>query len=364
MAWLKWRGTPAKGKYYALWKENDGVRPRTRWKALSRNKREAEALKVELERNLLRQGVGLGAIVKVTALREKYVELLKSKNCAKSYIGRVRVVLGHVERIFPGLKLPALTSEKTDAYKTKRLEEGAAATTVRREVGVIKSAVRKGVRWNFQIPDLSQVEKVQGAAAPKKGYTPEEVAAILRAAAEPGEELNEIIAYEGLFAGMRRGEMLQHRKQDLDWAEKAIMIGIGWATKTRDERAVPMNPLLEAKLRAWLARPEAGAGERVIPWDRTPQAFTGRFIYFLRRRCGIPHGGIHWLRHTFITELKREDVETGKIMKAAGQKTEKVTQGYIKLQVRDLREPVGRLNYGLPQTNIGGNSGTADGVAR
>jgi hypothetical protein len=60
----------------------------------------------------------------------------------------------------------------------------------------------------------------------------------------------------------------------------------------------------------------------------------------------VTKGAIHTLRRTFLTELKKKDVDTGKMMRLGGQTTEKVTQGYIELEVGDLREGVERLDYG------------------
>lgn len=341
MAWIKWRGTPAKGRWHAFWKERDGARERTRSKALSRDERTAERMKDELERNLDLQGVGLGAVVTLGTLRDKYLAHLKAKNCAASYLERVRIVLRHLERIHPKLKLPALTADRVDDYQAKRLEAGIDANTVRREIGVIKTAVKKARRWRFQIPDLSTVEKPHAVEAVHMPYTIAQVLTFL----EKAPPLLGMVLRLGLYAGLRRMEILALRWSNIDWEQGALIIGQGYRTKSRKPRAVPMHPKLAAALKAWRAQPEAQGSESVIPWTASPSALTGRVIYYLRRKCGIAAGALHTLRRTFMTELKKADVDTGKAMRMAGQTTEKVAQGYVKLDVSDLREGVGRLNF-------------------
>jgi integrase len=341
VAWLKWRGTPDRGCWHAMWKERDGKRVRSRSRALSRDDATARRMKDELERNLEMAGLGFGETVPFSTLKQKYLALLKSNNNAPTYIERVRIVLGHVERLLPSIRLPALNSDRVDDYKAKRLAEGTHANTVRREVGVIKTAVKKARRWNFQAADLSAVEKPQAVKAVQLPYTKAQVLKLL----ETAPPLLATVLRLGLYAGLRRMEILALRWADIDWEQRVIVVGQGWRTKNRKPRALPMHPELFDALSTWRENP-AAAGEHVVPWSATPQALTGRVVYFLRVKCGVTKGAIHTLRRTFLTELKKKDVDTGKMMRLGGQTTEKVTQGYIELEVGDLREGVERLDYG------------------
>lgn len=341
MAWKKWRGTEAKGKYHAYWTERDGTNEIKRSKKLSRDEGTANRMLRAIERNLELHGVGLGSVVTVAELATRYSAHLKANNCADTYIERVRIVLAHVERLFPGLRLPFLTVEKLDKYKATRLAEGIEGSTLNRELGYIKSAVKKGRRWKYAIPDLADLEKPLGNEKAHMPYTMADVTSFL----EKAPALVGIVLRIGIYAGLRRVEMLALKWSHIDWEQMAIIVGRRWRTKTRKPRAVPIHPMLADALRAWREHPEAQGSEYVIPWKATQQALTGRVVYFLRNKCGIIEGGIHTLRRTFLTSLKRKDVDTGKMMRAAGQTTEKVTQGYVKLDVTDLREPIGRLDY-------------------
>jgi integrase len=343
MAWLKWRGSEKRGKWTAIWTERVGGRARKVYRALHRDRRTAEVMLHEIERNLALKGVGLGQVVPFRRLRDDYLKHLAANGCAPTYLARVRIVLAHVDRLYPGLKLPALTAPLLDDYKLKRLADQIDAATINRELGVVKAAVRSGRRWQYQVADLGEVANVRGAKKVRRGFTAEAIAGAL----EKASPLLAVVFRLGLYAGLRRMEILALRWTNVDWAQNALVLGDGWRTKNGRPRAVPLHPQLRAALLAWrgaLAAP-GPLPEHVVPWAATPQALTGRLVYFLRRKCGVPAGAVHTLRHTFITELKRQDTDTGKTMRLVGHATEKVTQGYTHLEVADLRADVERLKY-------------------
>ncbi len=339
MAWLKWRGTPARGRWYVVWTEGGRGRRRKRYRVAGRTRAIAELVRREVEANLARQGVGLGLVVRLSVLRDSYLQLLAANGGAPGYLTRVRVVLAHLERYYPGIMVPAITPQMLDNYKLRRRQDGIAAPTINRELGVIKAAVRKGRRWQYQIQDLSDVAPVRGQETVRATFSAEQIRTMLEAA----NDTLRLVIRLGLYAGLRRSEILQLRWSNVNYEEQTLVLGNGWKTKTGAARALPLHPALEAELRGRDHGTDAAA--LVLPWSATPHALTARFTYFLRRRCGIAHGTIHTLRHTFVTALKRKDVDTGKIMRAAGHKTERVTQGYTHLVVADLKDGIERLDY-------------------
>lgn len=346
MAWLKWRGTEKRGKYHAMWTENVAGRARKRSRALHRDRRAAEVMLHRIERNLALKGVGMGQVVTVEQLRADYLQLLAANGCAKTYLERVRIILGHLERLFPRLKVPALTVHVLDAYKFKRLTENVGATTINREVGVIKAAVRKGRRWQYQIQDLADVTKVRAAEKVRGDFGPAEIRALL-AGTDP---LMRLVVRLGLYAGLRRMEMVNLTWANVDFEQGSLTLGDGWKTKSGKTRAVPLHPELANILKGiYLTMVDAGRApatdDTVLGWKKSLQSLSGRFTYFLRKKCQIGHGSLHGLRHTFLTALKRENADTGKVMRIAGHANEKTTQGYVHLDVGDLRAEVNRVKY-------------------
>jgi integrase/recombinase XerC len=349
MAWLKYRGTPARGSYYAIWTERVGRKRKQRWRSLrTRDTAVAGQALREIGRNLTLDGVGLGQVVPLAQLRDKYVKHLRAALAAPEYVARVEIVLTHLERLYPAIKVPQLTAELLDEYKLKRRAEGIAATTLKREVAAIKTVVRTGRRWHFRTADLSDVTKMKVQTPAKVPYGRDAVKALFERARADEDRLMYTVLLLGLYAGLRRSEILALRWRDVDFEAGRLLVGVGWRAKGGKARAVALNVHLGEHLAA--IRGAAGPEDRMVPWPHTPQALTGRFVAF-RARVGLPAGSLHTLRHTFVTELKKLDVDTGKTMRLTGHTTERTTQGYTHLEVGDLKESVDRLDFEGSKTN-------------
>lgn len=342
MAWKKWRGTPERGAYHAIWKEaapelKSGRR--TRYRRLSRDEREAERLLRELNRNLDRTGVGLGRIVELAELRQAFIKHLKSKNCRPATLQRYEIALKHLEAMYPDTKAAQLTPDLIDDYKARRLEAGIEASTVNREVGIIKTAARKARRWRIEVQDLADVEKLRADKPAKVAFPAQEIEAMLR----HGDTIDRLVVLLGCYFGLRRGEMTALAPRAVELAERKIIVGLNSRTKTGETRAIPMHPRAARHLRFWLRRigPQAA---RVLPWAGSGSALTARFKR-LRERLGMPDGTIHELRHTFATALKRGNADTKKGQRMTGHTKETTFDAYTHLDVSDLRDAVLALKF-------------------
>lgn len=351
MAWLKWRGSESRGCWHAMWGETAGGKRRKRSRALSRDKKTAERMLREIERNLDLKGAGMAQTVTWKDFREAYMKHMKAEGGADSTLVRVNIILNHLERLYPVTDLKDITPRLLDDYKAARRDEDIDPATINRELSAIKAAVRQGRRWNYQVNDLSDVGKLKVPEKARVSFTPAEIRVML----ERADPMFRLLTMLGLYAGLRREEMLQLRWKDVNWEEKVLVLGDGWLTKTRRIRLQPIHPHLEEALRRWQAVC-AGASERVVQWDRAAHQLSGMYTHFLRARCGIARGSLHALRHTFITTLAQKDVVGSKVQKLAGHTSGRTTEVYTHLGVADLWEAVNRLDYGAP-VGAGGSEG-------
>jgi integrase len=361
MAWLKYRGTPARGSFHAYWSERVGKKRRKPSRSLrTRDEAEARRLLGAIETNLRLRGVGLPEVAELAELREKYLGLLAADGAAASYTARVRIVFGHFERHYPGIRVSEITADLLDEYKVKRRADGVSGSTINWEVTALRAAVRRGRRWRYQVNDLSDVGQVKVAEKPKQHYSAAEVELILATA----HERERTVALLGLFAGLRRGEMLQLRWRDVDFELNKITLGDGWLTKTRDARALPLEPaLLKPHLMKMhyeaVGRGAGGPDDLVLEWTTSPQNLTGKFIAYLRA-AGILQGSIHWLRHTFITRLEQLNVGRAKTQRIVGHKKSTTTDGYTHMEIEDLRPAIAALSaakYELNPVAVGDKQG-------
>ena len=162
-----------------------------------------------------------------------------------------------------------------------------------------------------------------------------------------------------LDTGMRAGEVCRVQMQHISMSGRSIRI-LGKGDK---ERTVFYSPLASRFLWAYLR-------ERSIEPDEMPEAYlfvacsgpnaggemTPRGIYGaiqkLCKRCGIRDGkmGPHRLRHTFATEMVKNQAYQDVVQQLLGHSDGKMTQRYVSLAGTDLRmqharcSPLGKAN--------------------
>lgn len=350
MAWLMWRGTERRGRWYGSWSETVSGKRKKMWRALSRDKKTSERMLHEIERNIDLKGMGMAQSAAWPKFRADYMKHLKIE-CAASTLVRVDIILKHLERLFPVTTLMDITPRLLDDYKAARRGETIDPATINRELSAIKAAIRQGKRWQYQVNDLSDVTKLKMVEKVRVSFTPAELKTMI----EKADPLFRMLILIGLYAGLRREEMLQLRWSNVDWERKTLILGDGWKTKTGRIRVLPLHPQLEEALKSWMA--VCGPSERVVQWDRASHQLSGMFTHFLRKRCGIARGSLHALRHTFITSLAQKDVVGSKVQKLAGHTSGRTTEIYTHLGVTDLSEAVSRLDYGLSE-GPGGSAGS------
>jgi len=121
--------------------------------------------------------------------------------------------------------------------------------------------------------------------------------------------------------GLRLGEALKLRIQDVDFEEKTLAL---WNTKFHKERIVPFSSEVGEKLSAYLAlresrRPQDGSDVPFFGWDgiRHSKSIVHRYFRELLVRCGLskptgPGPRLHDLRHTFATHRLYKWYQEGK----------------------------------------------------
>lgn len=332
--------------YHAAWYVREGGKRKKRWKSLSRDERTARRMLREIERNVELKSVGLRQSIPWRDFEEKYLDWFKGTHRPSTVI-RIGIIFRHLTRLYPIQSLTDVTHELMDRYLVTRKDmEGIDPATINRELGAIRAAINKARKWKHETSDLRDVERLPVPEKEAVVFTDEQIWTML----DRADPLFRMIILLGLYAGLRRGEMLQVRWQDIDWSGPVPIMTVGcdvWITKTGDIRKIPLGPKLAEPLRAWKA--VCGNSENLIPWKHAPHQLTNMFTYFLRKRCGVKEGSIHSLRHTFVTRLQQKDVHGGKVQRLAGHKNYRTTERYTHLNVGDLIEPVCRLDFDRPQ---------------
>ena len=141
-------------------------------------------------------------------------------------------------------------------------------------------------------------------------FSPEEVMALVRAAASPQDAA---IYLTAAFSGLRRGELLALRWRDVDFAAQVIRVRASYAEghlttpKSGKVRSVPMAPDV-AKSLACLAQRDRWTGDDDLVFPGAGgtfldgRALSRRYLNAVRR-AGLRELRFHDLRHTFGTRM-------------------------------------------------------------
>jgi integrase/recombinase XerD len=163
---------------------------------------------------------------------------------------------------------------------------------------------------------------------------PDEVAALIAALRT---QRDRAMVQAMVLGGLRRGEVLGLRLEDLHLGEWRVFINDG---KGGHQRLVPVSPSFFATVAAYMdtQRPVGLATDRVFvalkgPRKGQPLSADGldEIVSGARARAGLAHGTCHELRHTCFTRLREAGMSIEALQAQAGHRSIASTQLYLHL---------------------------------
>ena len=143
--------------------------------------------------------------------------------------------------------------------------------------------------------------------------------------------------------GLRAKEVASLRLEDVDWEAGTMHLR---QTKTRRSRMVPLPADVATALRDYLrtGRPVTES-DVVFVRHSAPYGGGDRRSRFLRAamrtaalKAGLPHKGVHILRHTLATRLHRRGVPLKTIADLLGHLSPDTTARYARVHLQELRQ--------------------------
>ena len=323
------------GFYYVVyWHEG-----RRRWKTMhARTKREALNAVRDLEL-LLRErpapkplSVFAGEFLQYAAstFRPKTLDLYKR-------------ALANFQKLHGDPALSSLTPRHIDSYKASRAEQASAVTT-NMEIRALKAALAMAVRWNF-FPEnpFQSVKELKVPDSPPVFLSRGDFQALLKTV-EQGW-LRELIIF-AVATGMRQGEILNLRWQNIDLVQKTVHIhsSATFRTKNGRRRSIPLNDTAYAILSSKGPR---NLTDLVFTRQGSPiRPFYLQHSFKLAVRKAKLDDRLHWhsLRHTHASWLVQAGVSLYEVQKLLGHSSPTVTEVYSHLQPETLHERVNRLS--------------------
>lgn len=263
----------------------------------------------------------------------------------KKSLPTVQRAFGHLEATFDGWRAVDITTDRIKAHIAKRKDEGAANSTVNKELAALKRAYSL-MEEAGNLSRSPHVPKLQTNNTRKNKLTMGDVEAVVEEITEP---LKPVVRFAAL-TGWRKGEILDLRWRQVNFEAGTVHLDPE-TTKNDEGRTFPFSalPPLERLLREQREgtdKVEKRKGEIVShvfhrDGDKIKSlhgGWTGA-----TKRAGVPEAWFHDLRRTAVVNLERAGVPRSVAMKLTGHKTESVYRRYAIADDDELRAGVEKL---------------------
>lgn len=210
-------------------------------------------------------------------------------------------------------------------YRTKK--EECDVKTAYNDVLVVKNALKWGSRASrayFKINPALDWETPEPVKPKRRCYTADEVAKLevgVRNWLKP-------IVITLAWTGMRIGELIHLRWQDLDFTQKVIHIRMreDWKPKGRADRMVPMHPKVEAILKAQPVGMYVFSGGQ---GGRVKENFALKCLKTDQGKLSLPTCDLHGFRRFFATSMLKAGVNVDTVRQWGGWKSLETMLRYL-----------------------------------
>ena len=254
----------------------------------------------------------------------------------------------HLVPVFGKSRLNEITSRRIDSYKADKLAQGLSAKTVNNHLTVLRRCLTLAVEWELldRVPAMKWLKTEE----PEFDFLTFEEADRLLAAAKREPQWWTMILL-GLRTGLRQGELLALRWQDVDLhgskvvVRKAVAKGIVGTPKSRRSREVDLGREIITALKSHRHL----RGELVFCNEAGDMLTATECKWPLWRACkraSLRQIGWHVLRHTFASHLVMRGATLKAVQELLGHADIRMTMRYAHLSPSARREAVELLDRG------------------
>jgi integrase len=278
----------------------------------------------------------------VTEVASVYLEGYRLSHRRKSIIF-AEGCLRHVTRLLGTALLSDLIEQRVNSYIRQRQHEGACGRTVNMELGELSRAI--GQPWRVLWPKTRKLEERKDVGRALSVEEQERLLDALKTSQSPN--LRTLIPTL-LLTGMRSGEAMSLRWDQVDLMAKAITVGRA-KTSSGTGRVIPINDDLAKVLathRQWLTDRfgEPRLEHYLFPWGSPEPSDPARHITDLKRGWTElrRHAGVscrlHDLRHTYATKLAENGVPESTMLALMGHMSRAMLERYSHIRMAAKRE--------------------------
>ena len=256
-------------------------------------------------------------------------------------------------------EIDSLTPGSIRDYLSSRLHAGTQASTVSQERAIILSCLRWLVREGYVDEQKweDRVDRVRVDTKEPRYLTADECKRLITTVDtrhrryELTAKRDAAIVRMLLDTGMRLGELLRLRIEDVDMVGRAVYVSA--AAKGRRDRTVWFGSDTLRALRGYMRVRSASVGIDSLWVSRVGSRLSDKELWYVVRRlaheAGLSDVSVHTLRHTAATLLLRNGMDVTRVQRILGYVNITMTMRYTHLMPDDLRAahehaaPVDRL---------------------
>ena len=232
------------------------------------------------------------------------------------------------------IKLSDITPLKIEEYKQHRLCKVCNAT-VNRELACLKHMFNKAIQWTMaESNPVREVKMFKERNERKRYLDDDEVARLMECLSE---RIKPIVVV-ALCTGMRKSEILNLKKEDIDFNQRLIFIKNSKNGKPRD---IPMSEPAYKALKSCSSQ----SNSQYVFTDENGQRVVNIRTGFNNalKRAGIDNFRFHDLRHTFASHLVMKGNDLLTVKELLGHQTINMTLRYAHLSQSHRRNAVDLL---------------------
>lgn len=230
--------------------------------------------------------------------------------------------------------LGSVTRRDLEDFKAYLVKKGAARSTVNNHLRDIKAIYNHAIKdlemYNGSNPVVGVKRLTVEENAPPF-LTLDQIKRVLEEAKKHSQYLYWFCCL-GIYAGLRLNEIVNLRWEYFDWDKRVLVLpsAEGATLKSHKGRIVSLADKLIAVLKPHTQNigylfESSRRGNGRDRYRYNPKKSFNTVV----KRAGVPECTIHWMRHTFCTQLARAGVPVSIIQKEAGHRSIEITQKYI-----------------------------------
>lgn len=243
---------------------------------------------------------------------------------------------------FKKLMLDEIRTKEVELIQNHLMDKGYSVATCNRYISIVKASFTKAEEWGFiteqQLRAIRKVKPLKGEVSRLRFLSDEEIERLL---SHCDKHLYPIV-FTALNTGMRRGEILSLRWQNVDLKTGFIYLD---KTKSGYRREIPMNESLKALFKRLYTERRLDT-DYVFVNPQTGKRYTDfkRSFQTAVKKARIQDFRFHDLRHTFASQLVMSGVDLKTVQELLGHRTLTMTLRYAHLSQAHKKEAVKLLD--------------------